>query len=74
MPLADTQPRPPRNRPQMARGAGRMQRSASFVTTLGLVFHVADTVPRYDVRSTCRAAVTSASKYELKHRRSSRTV
>ena len=30
----------------------------------GLVIPVADTVPRYDVRSTCRAAVTLAAGSE----------
>jgi hypothetical protein len=34
---------------------------AMLVTALGLVIHVAETVPRYDVRSTCRAAVTLAA-------------
>ena len=37
---------------------------AVLVTALGLVIHVAETVPRYDVRSTCRAAVTLAGNSE----------
>ena len=30
---------------------------AMLITSLGLIVTVADTVPRYDVRSTCRKAV-----------------
>ena len=30
---------------------------AMLITSLGLVVTVADTVPRYDIRSTCRKAV-----------------
>ena len=37
---------------------------ALLVTTLGLGIHVVDTVPRYDVGSTCRAAVTLAASSE----------
>jgi hypothetical protein len=37
---------------------------AVVVTTLGLVIHVADTVPRYNVRPTCRAAVELAAGSE----------
>jgi hypothetical protein len=37
---------------------------AMLLTSLGLVVPVADTVPRYDVRSTCRAAVTLAGGSE----------
>ena len=37
---------------------------AILFTSLGLVIRVADTVPRYDVRSTCRAAVTLAAGSE----------
>jgi hypothetical protein len=33
---------------------------AAFLIGLGLVINVADTVPRYDVRSTCRAAISLA--------------
>jgi hypothetical protein len=33
---------------------------ATFLIGLGLTINVADTVPRYDVRSTCRAAVSLA--------------
>lgn len=35
-----------------------------LLTSLGLVVSVADTVPRYDVRSTCRAAVALAGGTE----------
>src|SRR5262245_16712920 len=34
---------------------------AMLLTSLGLVVQVADTVPRYDIRRTCRAAVTLAA-------------
>ena len=34
---------------------------AMLVTTLSLMIQVADTVPRYDVRATCRKAVALAS-------------
>jgi hypothetical protein len=37
---------------------------AILITSLGLVVPVADTVPRYDVRSTCRAAVALADGSE----------
>jgi len=37
---------------------------AILFTSLGLVIPVADTVPPYDVRSTCRAAVTLAAGSE----------
>ena len=37
---------------------------AILITSLGLVVSVADTVPRYDVRSTCRAAVALAGGSE----------
>jgi hypothetical protein len=37
---------------------------AVVVTTLGLVIHVADTVPLYNVRPTCRAAVELAAGSE----------
>ena len=37
---------------------------AMLLTSLGLVIPVADTVPRYDVRKTCRAAVTLAAGSE----------
>src|SRR6476469_5132640 len=37
---------------------------AILSTSLGLVVSVADTVPRYDVRSTCRAAVALAGGSE----------
>jgi hypothetical protein len=37
---------------------------AMLLTNLGLVIPVADTVPRYDVRKTCRAAVTLAAGSE----------
>jgi hypothetical protein len=37
---------------------------AILITSLGLVVPVADTVPRYDVRSTCRAAVALAGGSE----------
>jgi hypothetical protein len=38
--------------------------AAMLLTNLGLVIPVADTVPRYDVRKTCRAAVTLAAGSE----------
>lgn len=37
---------------------------AILITTLGLVVPVADAVPRYDVRPTCRAAVALAGGSE----------
>ncbi len=37
---------------------------AMLLTGLGLVLPVADAVPRYDIRSTCRAAVTLAAGSE----------
>jgi hypothetical protein len=37
---------------------------AMLIISLGLVVPVADTVPRYDVRSTCRAAVALAGGTE----------
>jgi hypothetical protein len=37
---------------------------AMLITSLGLVVPAADTVPQYDVRSTCRAAVALAGGSE----------
>jgi hypothetical protein len=37
---------------------------AMLLTGLGLVIPVADAVPRYDIRSTCKAAVTLAAGSE----------
>jgi hypothetical protein len=37
---------------------------AMLLTSLGLVVQVADAVPRYDIRRTCRAAVTLAAGSE----------
>jgi hypothetical protein len=37
---------------------------AMLITSLGLVVTVADTIPRYDVRSTCRKAVAMTSMGE----------
>ena len=47
-----------------ARRVSFMIMPAILFTSLGLVIPVADTVPRYDVRSTCRAAVTLAAGSE----------
>jgi hypothetical protein len=37
---------------------------AMLITSLGLIVTVADTVPRYDVRSTCRKAVALTAQSE----------
>jgi hypothetical protein len=37
---------------------------AMLITTASLMIHVADTVPRYDVRSTCRKAEALAAGSE----------
>ena len=47
-----------------ARRVSFMIMPAILFTSLGLGIPVADTVPRYDVRSTCRAAVTLAAGSE----------
>ena len=53
--------------PRLDEGDGlraKSQMPATLFTSLGLVIPVADTVPRYDVRSTCRTAVTLAAGSE----------
>jgi hypothetical protein len=52
-----------RSKPQ-ARRISFVIMPAMLIISLGLVVPVADTVPRYDVRSTCRAAVALAGGTE----------